>query len=131
MKRQLVKIIFFNGACQNAFEWHVWYSLTQNCVYSTQNTEFNQSARRYNDFKMHLKTFFFWNFNTKSRANGEKRIVESDSAKKGLSEKYVFSDATNFLLPSVISSFRINVQKLCCIIYSNHKNTGPSPLGYF
>ena len=38
----------------------------------------------------------------KSRANAEKRIADSDSAKKGLSEKYVFSFATNFLLPSVI-----------------------------
>ena len=38
----------------------------------------------------------------KSRANWVKRIAESDSAKKGLSEKYIFAFALIFLLPSVI-----------------------------
>ena len=47
----------------------------------------------------------------KSRANGEKRIAESDSAKKGLSEKYVFSFATKFLLPSVINGLLNSYEK--------------------
>ena len=90
-------MIFFEVASLKAFEWHVWYSLTQNCVNSTQNTEFNLSAWSYIDIKM-LKNVFFWIFDTiffKTRPDGEKRIADSGSPKKGLPGKYVLFLETN------------------------------------